>query len=182
APAPAGRGARPDDRAARLGLRRRAPAGDRAGDDLLHEPLPHRDPVQRAAREPDAGRRSDAHADRPVPEPQDRPSRAVEERIVGIEALAPTGAQALLLIVAAVFAAAAGGALLITAPAQTPAQRLARYAVGHRAVSPGVAVETDGAVERLVSPLGRRLATLLAGLAPPQARRETATQLAMAGM
>jgi len=101
---------------------------------------------------------------------------------VGFETFAPAGIQALLLLVAVVFAAAAGGVLLLSAPAQTPAQRLAGYAVGARAASPGVAVETAGAGERLVAPLGRRLAGLLGSLAPPRVHRATAAQLAMAGM
>jgi tight adherence protein C len=101
---------------------------------------------------------------------------------VGLETLAPAGAQALLLVAALVFVAAAAGVLLLTAPAQTPAQRLAHYAVGDRASSPGVAVETTGPAGRLIAPMGRRLAGLLAGMAPPRMHQAAAAQLAMAGM
>jgi tight adherence protein C len=101
---------------------------------------------------------------------------------VGLEAFAQGGAQTPLLIVAAVFAATAVAALLITSRAQTPAQRLARYAVGTRAVSPGAYAETTGVAERLVVPVGQRLADLLGRLAPPRMHRATAAQLTMAGM
>ncbi|MBI4491264.1 MAG: type II secretion system F family protein [Chloroflexi bacterium] len=86
----------------------------------------------------------------------------------------------LLLLVAGIFVLTAGLALLLTASGETPAERLARFT--QRPGSPGAAVETMGAGERLFVPLVRRVVNLAASVAPQHAHKAVQTDLAMAGL
>jgi tight adherence protein C len=80
------------------------------------------------------------------------------------------------------FAATATIVLVLTAPYETPAMRLVRYArYTGRAGSPGVEAQATGMRERLIVPLLQRLIEFAARAAPSRARRTVAADLLMAG-
>jgi tight adherence protein C len=80
------------------------------------------------------------------------------------------------------FVSTAALVLVLTAPYETPAKRLARYArYSRRPGSPGVEAETVGIRQRLIAPLLARLIEFAARAAPSRAKRTVAADLQMAG-
>jgi len=83
---------------------------------------------------------------------------------------------------AAVFLSTLVLVLALTAPHETPAGRLARYArYAVRPGSPGADVESASVRERVFAPLFRKLIEFAARAAPSRARRTVAGDLQMAG-
>jgi tight adherence protein C len=87
----------------------------------------------------------------------------------------------LALIVGGVFAVTVAVVLALTAPSDTPADRLTRYVQAGRRGSPGVTAETMTANERLVSPALQWVLERAASTAPQRVRKSIAAELAMAG-
>lgn len=80
------------------------------------------------------------------------------------------------------FASTAVLVLVLTAPYETAAMRLVRYArYSRRPGSPGVEAEATSLRERIVAPLFRRMFEFAARAAPSRARRTVAADLQMAG-
>jgi len=92
------------------------------------------------------------------------------------------GSLFLLACVAGAFVSTATLVLVLTAPRETPATRLARYArYSVRPGSPGVEAETSSIRERVFAPLFQKLIEFAARAAPSRARRTVAADLQMAG-
>jgi tight adherence protein C len=86
------------------------------------------------------------------------------------------------LCVLGAFVSTASLVMVLTAPRQTPAMRLARYArYSVRPGSPGVEAETISVRERVFIPLFQKLFEFAARAAPSRARRTVAADLQMAG-
>jgi tight adherence protein C len=80
------------------------------------------------------------------------------------------------------FVSTASLVLVLTAPHETPAMRLARYSrYSVRPGSPGVEAETTSVRERVFIPLVQKLFEFAARAAPSRARRTVAADLQMAG-
>lgn len=88
----------------------------------------------------------------------------------------------LLLIPFLVFAVTALIALTLTAPAQTPASRLATYLPPDRRLSPGSYIHYQGTGQRLLGPAFARVLELAAATAPERVRKAAASELQMAGV
>src|SRR5215211_8520926 len=87
----------------------------------------------------------------------------------------------LALLVGLVFAVTVLLVMTLTAPTETPADRLTRYVQAGRRGSPGVAAETLSANERLLSPIAQWVFERAASTAPQRVRKAIAADLAMAG-
>jgi len=86
------------------------------------------------------------------------------------------------LLLASVFAATAVLTLAVTAPDDSPATRLARYArYSERLTSPGIDIETLGARERLLRPMVRQFTEWVARSTPTRSAQRTQSELVMAG-
>jgi tight adherence protein C len=93
------------------------------------------------------------------------------------------GELSILYVVGLTFVLMVAATLLATTPlAETPAARLARYAILARPAAPGARVEVEGFGDRLFHPLLKAVTGAVVRWTPPVARRAAAARLTMAGM
>ncbi len=86
------------------------------------------------------------------------------------------------LLLVSVFAATTVLTLAVTAPDDSPATRLARYArYSERLTSPGTDIATLGARERLLLPMVRQFTEWVARSTPTRSAQRTQSELVMAG-